>query len=46
MFDTLVRKYLGPEFMAKINKTIKDKGEVKKIVKDIESEKKKKKKCC
>ena len=46
MFDNLVKKYLGPEFMAKINKTIKDRGEVAKIVRDIEGGKQKKKKCC
>ena len=46
MFDTLVRKFLGPEFMTKIKKNLKDKGEVTKIVKDIEPGKKKKKKCC
>ena len=43
MFSTLVKQYLGPEFMEKINKIREDKGEVQKIDKD---QKKKKKKCC
>ena len=46
MFENLVKKYLGPEFMAKINKTLKDRGEIAKIVKDAEGDKKKKKKFC
>ena len=48
LFDTLVRKYLGPEFMENLAKLKKEKGEVEggKITLDPKKQKKKKKKNC
>ena len=50
LFDTLVRKYLGPEFMKKLSELKKEKGEVEnsgRITLDEHKEQsKKKKKCC
>ena len=48
LFDTLVRKYLGPEFMENLAKLKKEKGEVEggKITLDPKKQKKKKKKGC
>ena len=48
LFDTLVRKYLGPEFMENLNKMKKEKGEGEagRITLDAKKQKKKKKKFC
>ena len=47
LFDTLVRKYLGPEFTKKVQEMKKDKGEVIKVTKSNGNEKdRKKKRCC
>ena len=48
LFDTLVRKYLGPEFMANLEKMKKEKGEGEggRITLDSKKQKKKKKKFC
>ena len=47
LFDTLVRKYLGPEFMANLEKLKKEKGEDEgRITLDSKKQKKKKKKMC
>ena len=46
LFETLVRQYLGPEFLKKVNELKKDKGEVVKVTKDSYKKKKKKKKFC
>ena len=46
LFETLVRQYLGPEFLKKVNELKKDKGEVIKVTKDSSQTKKKKKKFC
>ena len=48
LFDTLVRKYLGPEFMANLEKMKKEKGEGEggRMTLDSKKQKKKKKKFC
>ncbi len=47
LFETLTRKYLGPEFTQKVVEMQKDKGEVKKVtVENAKEDKKKKKGCC
>lgn len=47
LFDTLARKYLGPEFAKKVEEMKKDKGEVIKVTNSKANEtNKKKKKCC
>ena len=44
LFETLVREYLGPEFIKKVEEMKKDKGEVEKVTK--KSHKKKKRHFC
>ena len=47
LFETLARKYLGPEFTQKVVEMQKDKGEVTKVtVENAKEDKKKKKGCC
>ena len=46
LFDTLIRKYLGPEFTKKVQEMKKDKGEVIKVTKSNGNEKDRKKKGC
>ena len=46
LFDTLTRKYLGPEFTKKVQEMKKDKGEATKVTNSKEKENHKKKNCC
>ena len=46
LFDALVRKYLGPEFIKKVEEMKIDKGEVKKVTQGKVKEEKKESKCC
>ena len=47
LFETLTRKYLGPEFTQKVVEMQKDKGEATKVtVENAKEDKKKKKGCC
>ena len=46
LFDTLTRKYLGPEFIKKVQEMKEEKGEVKKVTQKKAKEKPNKKKCC
>ena len=47
LFDKVVRRYLGPEFMKKVAEIQQEKGEVTKITKETVKERPKdKKKCC
>ena len=46
LFDTLVRHYLGPDFIKKVQEMKQDKGETTKITEKNTVEKQKTKKCC
>ena len=46
LFDTLTRKYLGPEFTKKVQEMKKDKGEATKVTNSDGKSKHKKRKCC
>ena len=46
LFETLIRQYLGPEFLKKVEEMKRDKGEVAKVTNSKDKGKHKKKKCC
>ena len=46
LFDTLTRKFLGPEFTKKVQEMKSDKGEATKVTNSNGKENHKKKKCC
>ena len=46
LFETLTRKYLGPDFFKKVQEMKDAKGEIKKVTKKKTKEKQNKKKCC
>ena len=46
LFDTLIRQYLGPDFVKKVQEMKQEKGEIQKVTRNTILEKKKKKKFC
>ena len=46
LFETLTRKYLGPDFIKKVQEMKQDKGETTKITKESTAKNLKNKKCC
>ncbi len=46
LFDTLIRQYLGPDFVKKVQEMKQEKGEIQKVTRSTIIEKKKKKKFC
>ena len=46
LFDTLIRQYLGPDFVKKVQEMKQEKGEIQKVTRNTIIEKKKKKKFC
>ena len=46
LFDTLIRQYLGPDFVKKVQEMKQEKGEIQKVTRSTVIEKKKKKKFC
>ena len=46
LFDTLIRRYLGPKFIKKVEEMKKDKGQLEKVTNSREKQKNKKSKCC